>query len=167
MIKYPQTITDINIFVDGIGHLGTSKKVSLPKVEQLRETITAGGFERSVDMGIFKELEAEFNLSEYSSSIFTAMAAANKTGNGVSFVCKGSIFSNGSRKSIIATLQGSIDVEDGDLEPGKAIERKIPMKPNRYILEVEGKQVVMLDTINMIAQIDGVDFLADLRSHIQ
>lgn len=166
-MKYPQTLTDINTFVNGIGHLGTSKKVTLPKVEQIRETQTAGGFERSVDTGIFKELEAEFILNEYSSTIFTAMAAGNKTGNGISIVTKGSIFQSGKRVSIVATFQGSVDVDDGDLEANKAVERKISMKPNRYILEIDGKEVVMLDTVNTIAKIDGVDYFEDLRSHIQ
>lgn len=166
-MKFPQTLTDINTFIEGVGHLGTSKKVTLPKIEQLRETQTAGGFERSIDTGIFKELEAEFVLDEYSSIIFEAMAAAGTTSNGVSIVAKGSIFQSGTRISIVATLQGSVDVDDGDLEANKSIERKISMKPNRYILEVDGKQVVMLDTINTIAEINGVDYLSDLRSHIQ
>lgn len=166
-MNYPQNLTDINTFVDGIGHLGTSKKITLPKIEQIRETITAGGFERSVDTGVLKEIETEFILNEFSSIVFTAMAAASKTANGISIVTKGSIFQSGKRVSLVATFQGSVDVDDGDLEAGKQIERKISMKPNRYILEIAGKEVVMLDTINMIAKIDGVDLLEDLRSHIQ
>ncbi|PHO10334.1 hypothetical protein CPG37_04610 [Malaciobacter canalis] len=166
-MKYPQTLTDFNIFIGGIGHLGTSKKVSLPKIEQIRETITAGGFERSVDTGVFKELESEFILSEFSSVIFSAMSDASKTADGISIEAKGSIFQGGERISIVATFKGSVDIDDGDFEAGKQIERKISMKLNRYILEIDGKEMVMLDTINMIAKIDGKDLLEDLRSHIQ
>lgn len=165
-MSLPQTLTDINIFVDGIGHLGTSKKVTLPKIEMIRETQTAGGFERSLDTGIFKELSAEFVLSEYSSIVFAAMAAGAATNLGVNITVKGSFFQDGKRTSILATLQGSIDVDDGDMEANKAVERKISMKVNLYAMEIDGTQGCLFDTNNMIAIIDGVDLLADLRSHI-
>ncbi|WP_108062719.1 phage major tail tube protein [Poseidonibacter lekithochrous] len=167
MIKTPQTLTDVNIFIDGIGHLGTSKKITLPKIEQLRETITAGGFERSVDLGIFKELDSEFTLSEYSPIVLAAMAAGQATGLGVNITVKGSFFQDGKRTSILATLQGSIDLDDGDMEAKKEVERKVSMKPWLYAMEIDGKQGLMLDTKNMIAIIDGVDYLSDLRAHIQ
>jgi P2 family phage contractile tail tube protein len=165
-MKLPQTLTDINIFVDGIGHLGTSKKVTLPKIEQIRETQTAGGFERSIDTGIFKELSAEFILNEYSPIVFAAMAAGAATSLGVNITVKGSFFQEGKRMSIVTTLQGSIDVDDGDMEAGKQVERKISMKPNLFIMEIDGKQSCLFDTTNMIANIDGVDYLSDLRNHI-
>lgn len=166
-MKLPQTLSDINIFVDGVGHLGTSSKLSLPKVEKIRETQTAGGFERSVDTGLFKELGAEFILSEYSSIVYEAVAASMATSAGIAVVCKGSIFQDGERIAIVATLQGSVDIDDGDLEANKKVERKVSMKPNRYVLEIDGKQVVMLDTTNMIAIINGVDYLEKLRTQIQ
>lgn len=166
-MRLPQTISDINIFVEGIGHLGTSSKLTPPKIEQIRETITGGGFERSVDTGLFKELSAEIVLSEYATTVFEAMGSAAKSKDGISIVCKGSIFQDGKRVSLVATLQGSIDVDDGDFEANKKVERKISMKPNRYILEIDGKQQVHLDSFNMIAVIDGTDFLEDLRTQIQ
>lgn len=166
-MRLPQTISDINIFVDGIGHLGTSSKLTPPKIEQTRETQNGGGFERSIDTGLFKELSAEIVLSEYSSTVFEAMSGASKSKDGISIVCKGSIFQDGQRVSLVATLQGSIDVDDGDFEANKKVERKISMKPNRYILEINGKQQIHLDTYNMIAVINGVDFLEDLRTQIQ
>ena len=41
------------------------------------------------------------------------------------------------------------------------------MNVNKYIMTIDGKEAVLLDTENMIAMIDGIDYLADLRSHIQ
>lgn len=163
----PQVLTDINVFVDGVGHLGTSKKVTLPKIEKVRQSQTAGGFERTVDTGIFKELESEITLAEYSSSVFASMATGNASGKGVLFTLKGSIFQEGKRVPIVATVQGDIDVDDGDLEGGKEVERKIKVAVNLYGLTIDGKSAVMFDTTNMIAEIDGVDYLADLRAQIQ
>ena len=163
----PQVLTDINIFVDGVGHLGTSKKVTLPKIEKVRQSQTAGGFERTVDTGIFKELECEITLAEYSSTVYASMATGNASGAGVLFTLKGSIFQDGKRVPLVATIKGDIDVDDGDLEGGKEIERKIKIAPTLYSLEINGSKAVMFDTTNMIAEINGVDYLADLRTHIQ
>ncbi len=163
----PQVLTDVNIFIDGTTNLGVSKKVTLPKIEKVRQSQTSGGFERTVDTGIFKELECELTLAEYSQTVFTSMSAGNASGKGVLFTIKGSIFQDGSRVPLIATVQGDIDVDDGDLEGGKDIERKIKVAVNLYSLSIDGKTVVMFDNINMIAEIDGVDYLADLRTHIQ
>lgn len=163
----PQVLTDVNIFVDGVGHLGVSKKVTLPKIEKVRQSQTAGGFERTVDTGIFKELECEMTLAEYSASVFASMALGNATGTGVLFTIKGSIFQDGKRLPLVATVQGDIDVDDGDLEGGKEVERKIKVAVNLYAMEIDGKQGVLFDTTNMIAMIDGVDYLADLRAQIQ
>jgi len=163
----PQVLTDINVFIDGIGHLGTSKKVTLPKIEKVRQSQTSGGFERTVDTGIFKELECEITLAEYSSSVFASMALGNASGLGVLFVLKGSIFQDGTRVPLVATIQGDIDVDDGDLEGGKELERKIKVAVNLYGMTIDGTQGVLFDTTNMIAMIDGVDYLADLRTQIQ
>ena len=38
---------------------------------------------------------------------------------------------------------------------------------DKYILEVDGKQNILFDVPNMIAQIDGVDYLETLRKQIQ
>ena len=49
-IKTPQFIQEINIFANGIGHLGVSDEFELPKIQFNRETLNAGGFEtRDID----------------------------------------------------------------------------------------------------------------------
>ena len=51
MSTLPQTMRDINIFVDGIGHLGTSAEFELPKINQKKFSQEFGGFERDVLTG--------------------------------------------------------------------------------------------------------------------
>ena len=45
MKHVPQYLTGMTVFIDGVGLLGTAKSITLPKVEQMRESVTAGGFE--------------------------------------------------------------------------------------------------------------------------
>ena len=163
----PQILTDINIFVEGVGHLGTSTKATLPKIETSKETQTFGGFERSVDSGIFKEMSAEITLGEYSTSVYEAIANNIANPYGATIVIKGSLLQGGERKQVVATLTGKVDVDDGDMEANKTVERKLTIAPTIYALEIDGKQQCLFDTNNMIAEINGKDYLADLRSHIQ
>jgi len=166
-MNYPQMMKDINIFVDGIGHLGTSKEVKLPQVKFKKQSIERGGFEKDINIGTLEKLEAEFTLSEYSPAVYAAMGAGTATGLGVNITIKGSITQQGKNIPALATLQGEIEVDDGTWKANGEVERKINMSVNKYIMEIDGKQGVLLDTENMIAIIDGVDYLADLRSQIQ
>ena len=166
-MNYPQMMKDINIFVDGIGHLGTSKEVKLPQVKFKKQSIERGGFEKDINIGTLEKLEAEFTLTEYSPAVYAAMGAGTVTGLGANITIKGSITQNGKHIPALATLQGEIEVDDGTWKANGEVERKINMSVNKYIMEIDGKQGVLLDTENMIAIIDGVDYLADLRAQIQ
>lgn len=163
----PQIMTDINIFVDGVGHLGTSDEFELPKIAQKKMTQEFGGFERELETGSFEKMEASITLNEYSASVYAAMALANVTGAGVNLTIKGSI-SQGSKKiQALATIQGSIDIDDGKWKAGEKVNRKLKISVWFYAMEIGGKQACLFDTNNMIAIVDGVDFLANLRKHIQ
>jgi len=161
MKHIPQFLTGQTVFIDGVGLLGTVKQIALPKVEQLRETIKQGGFERSVSTGVFKALESEITLSEYHVSVYKSMNSKLPT-----FVIKGSLKQKDKKIPVIATIKGEIDIDDGGWETGKETERKIKIYADFYQLEVNGETQVQIDVENMIALIDGVDHLEKLRSHI-
>ncbi len=167
MSRLPQTMRDINIFVDGIGHLGTSAEFELPKINQKKFSQEFGGFERDVLTGSFEKMEASVTLNEYSAAVYAAMALGNVTGLGVNITVKGSIYQEGKSKQAIATIQGNIDIDDGSWKPNEQVKRKLTMSVNLYAMEIDGKQACLFDVNNMIAMIDGVDFLATLRSQIQ
>lgn len=159
----PQFLVGMTVFINGEARLGKGKTVTLPKVEQIRETIKTGGFERSVSTGVFKAMEAEITLSEYHKSVVGVLA--NLTGESL-FVVKGSIKEKDKNIPVVATFKGEIDADDGNWEAGKEIERKIKIYIEKYSLEIDGVKQVSLDVGNMIAVIDGVDHMEKLRKHI-
>lgn len=161
MKQLPQFLAGQTSFVDGIGLLGTATTITLPKVEQMRETIQQGGFERSLGTGVFKAMEAEINYSEYHPAIFDAM---NK--NSATITNKGSIVQNGQKIGVVATFKGQVDIDDGSWETGKKVERKLKIYCDYYSLEIDGKLQVELDVENMIAYIEGTDHLETLRKHL-
>lgn len=161
-IKTPQFIQDINIFANGIGHLGVSDEFELPKIQFNRETLNAGGFETEVKNGTFQKLEAKFVLKQYSKYVIEAMANAENA----YFVAKGSVFSDGKAVPAVATIKGDFDLDLGSWKAKEQVKKTIEVKVKYFELEVDGKQFVQLDTKNMIAKINGKDLLAQLRSNI-
>lgn len=162
----PQFMTDINIFLTAIGHLGTSSSMALPKIETMKDTKQSGGFEKEISTGIFSKLSCECTLDEYSKEIYTALANSLKGGKGASIICKGSIMQDGTRIPAVAYLDGGLDFDAGSWEAGKKIEAKMTINPKVYRLEVNGVEVVSIDTENMICIIDGFDYFEDLRKQI-
>jgi len=159
----PQFLVGMTVFINGEARLGKGKTVTLPKIEQMRETFTAGGFERSVGTGVFKAMEAEITLSEYHKSVVGVLA--NLTNESV-FVVKGSIKEKNTNIPVVATFKGEIDADDGSWEAGKEVERTIKIYIEQYSLEINGVTHIALDATNMIALIDGVDHMETLRKHI-
>jgi uncharacterized protein len=161
-IKAPEFIQDINVFVNGIGHLGVSDEFELPKIQFNRETQNAGGFEIDVKNGTFQKLEAKFVLKQYSKNVIEAMSKSEDA----YFVVKGSIFSDGKAVPAVVTIKGDFDLDLGNWKAKEQVKKTIEVKVKYFELEVNGKQFVQLDTKNMIAKINGKDLLAELRSNI-
>ncbi|MGL4225873.1 MAG: phage major tail tube protein [Shewanella sp.] len=160
MKHIPHFLTGMTVFVDGQGLLGTVKTVALPKVEQMRETIVSGGFERSITTGVFKAMECELTLSEYSPTVYNSWLSQ------IPIVIKGSVKEKGKSYPIVAVIKGERDIDDGTLETNKEVERKVKVYCDFYSLTVNNVPQVLLDVDNMIANIQGKDYLADMRSHL-
>lgn len=161
-IKVPEFVQEINVFANGIGHLGVSDEFELPKIQFNRESLVIGGFEVDVKNGTFQKLEAKMVLKQYSKNVFEAMANDSTS----YFVVKGSVFSDGVAVPAVATIKGDFDLDLGSWKAKEQLKQTIEVKVKFFELEINGKQFVQLDTKNMIAKINGTDLLAQLRSNI-
>lgn len=161
-IKVPEFVQEINVFANGIGHLGVSDEFELPKIQFNRESLVIGGFEVDIKTGTFQKLEAKMVLKQYSKNVFEAMANDSTS----YFVVKGSVFSDGVAVPAVATIKGDFDLDLGSWKAKEQLKQTIEVKVKFFELEVNGKQFVQLDTKNMIAKINGKDLLAELRSNI-
>ena len=162
-LRTPAFIQDINIFVNGIGHLGTSEEFELPKIQFNRETLDKGGFEVDFETGTFSKLECKLVIQEYSSLVAQAMSDSENA----YFVVKGSVFKAGVATPAVATIKGDFDLDLGSWKAKEAIKQTIEIKVKFFELEVNGVQHIQLDTKNMIAKINGKDYLSTLRTNIQ
>lgn len=165
-MNYPQVINGANVFIDGFGHLGTTKTVTLPKFSRKTFESSAGGVTREFMTGMLEKLEFEMVLSEYSPIVYTALAVEGLIDT--TAIIKANIKQNGVDKALVAVVKGSIkEIDDGDLETEKEVERKVIMAPNFYSLMIDGTQGIVIDAANMIVMVNGVDILETMRSNLQ
>jgi P2 family phage contractile tail tube protein len=165
-MRIPQTITGVNIFVDGVGHLGTSKSVTLPKITEKTFESATGGLTREILTGTLEKMECSFTLQEYSPVVFAALAAQVATDS--MYIFKANINQGGANKALVSIVKGHIkEIDDGDYEAQKEVERKVTISASFYSMEIDGTQGVMIDANNMIYVVDGVDMLSTVRSNLQ
>ena len=163
MVRLPQIVSDINVFVDGVGFAGVVDKENfkLPEIEEITESIKNGGFERSYGIGIFKKLEFEFTLKEIHPIVYTALGTAKKTGKGAMFICKGNAVQDGKKKGFIVTITSS-----NFAISHKGADTTLKGEARFYTYEIDGAPLVIMDTDNLIANIGGIDYLEEVRKNL-
>jgi len=163
--KARQILRDMNILVDGIGNLGISKSVELPKIEFLTSE-RGGAMAVEEVIPLIKAMSAKITLNEYNGEAFSA---ANKVfGSGTTIFIKGSTVQGDVKTPILATIKGKVKVIENPFpESGKEVEMNMEISVTAYSFEINGQKKIDIDVDNMICVIDGVDLYAELRAHIQ
>ena len=164
MAMIPQSLSNLNLFVDGISFQGECTSLTLPKLTLKMEEHRAGGMDIPVEMdqGMEKQ-EAAFTTTgvRRESLKFFGLAdgtAFNGTFRGAFRGLKGAI------KPVIVTMRGSLkEVDLGDWKSGDKAEIKHALSLTYYKLEVDGRLIYEIDALGMKRVIDGVDQLAAQR----
>lgn len=165
-IRLPQSVVDVSVFIEGNGFAGLTDSITLPEIERILETAKAGGFERDTDTGVFKKLEFDVAVKEFNAIIYKSVAAGIANGKGIGIVLKGSILQDGTKTPFVVTIQGKSGIALGGIGAGESGTTKLKGTAERFVYELNGEELVHMDTRNMIAKIGGVDHLEVLRQHI-
>ncbi|AIZ33773.1 phage major tail tube protein [Pseudomonas sp. K1(2024)] len=165
MAMIPETLANLNLFVDGVSFQGDVPSLTLPKLTLKMEEHRPGGMDMPVhmDQGMEKQ-EAAFTTTgvRRESLKFFGLAdgtAFNGTFRGAFKGLKGQI------NPVIVTLRGSLkEIDMGDWKSGDKAEIKHSVALTYYKLEVDGRLVYEIDALGMKRVIDGVDQLAAQRA---
>ncbi|MCL2345568.1 MAG: phage major tail tube protein [Desulfobulbus sp.] len=163
----PQTLVNMNLFVDGKGYAGVATEVNLPKLKRKTEEHRAGGMDGPVKIGMGMEmLDGSFKLSGISPEVLAFFGLADDTALDCSF--RGAFKDlKGEVVGAIATFRGMIDeVDSGSWKPGEKSETTFNLAPSYYKLEVDGEVVYELDPANNIRVINGNDEAEEERAAI-
>lgn len=163
----PQTLVNMNLFVDGKGYAGLATEVNLPKLKRKTEEHRAGGMDGPIKMGLGMEmLEAGFTMTGVSKDVLVFFGVADDTAFNGSF--RGA-FKNqkGEVVAAVATFRGMLEeVDPGNWKAGDKAETKFNAALSYYKLEVDGQVVYELDPANCIRIINGKDEAAAERQAI-
>lgn len=165
MAMIPQTLANLNLFVDGVSFQGDVPSLTLPKLTIKTEAHRVGGMDMEIelDQGMEK-MEAGFTTTgvRKESLKFFGLAdgtAFNGTFRGAFKGLKGAVI------PVVVTLRGLLkEVDMGDWKPGDKAEIKHNVAVTYYKLEVDGRVMYEIDPLGMKRVISGVDQLAAQRS---
>lgn len=165
MAIIPETLANMNLFVDGVSFQGDVPSLTLPKLTLKMEEHRAGGMDAPVelDMGMEKQ-EAGFVTTGVRREALKFFGLADGTAFNGTFrgAFKGL---KGKVTPVVVTLRGALkEVDMGDWKPGDKAEIKYNVAVTYYKLEVDGRLIYEIDPLGMIRVINGVDQLAAQRS---
>ena len=154
----PSKTKEINVFVSGIGFLGTIESYKLPVVKTKKDTVNGV----HVDTQLLEPMEFEAEINSANSTI---LKEASKLSN-ASLKLKADYIENNETKKLVATLGGSVDIEVDTLKAGDNMKTKVKMYVNVYNLNLGGDEVYDIDLPNVIAKIGGKDIYESTRSAV-
>jgi len=161
----PQTLSNTNLFLDGVSFNGDVPSLTLPKISIKTEDYRGGGMAGDIelDMGLEK-MEAGWVTNGVRRESLKFFGLADRTAANAVF--RGSFKGlKGATSAVVATLRGGIkEIDPGDWKAGDKAEMKHQMSVVYYKLEIDGRVIYEIDMVNMVRVIDGVDQLAAERA---
>lgn len=166
----PRKLKLMNVFLNGYSYQGVAKSVTLPKLTRKLENYRGAGMNGSapVDLGLDDDaLSMEWSLGGFPDSVIWELYAA--TGVDAVLIRFAGLPArryrrNGGRRSGHAWTSKEIDTGEG--KQGEDTESKISVVCTYFRLTMDGKELVEIDTINMIEKVNGVDRLEQHRRNI-
>jgi P2 family phage contractile tail tube protein len=163
----PKVLKNFNLFVDGQGYAGRVAELIPPKLTVKTIEHRGGGMDSAVelDMGLEK-LSCDFTLDEYDTSVLKLFGLV--TGAPVQLTLRGG-FDNEAQQVVPVTIQlrgAWRELDFGTWKAGDLTRLKVTVACRYYRLELDGTEMIEIDTVNMVRRIHGVDQLAQLRRAI-
>ncbi|MFO2466211.1 phage major tail tube protein [Pseudomonas sp. 15FMM2] len=160
----PQTLYQMNMFVDGVNFSGDIPSLSLPKLKIKTDEYRAGGMDASIDMDQgMEKMEASFSAKGVRREAMMFFGLADQ--NAFNAVFRGSFKGQkGSTTPVVATMRGMLtELDPGEWKAGEASEFKFAISLSYYKLEVAGRLMFEIDPLGCVRVINGVDQLASVR----
>ncbi|MGN8258190.1 phage major tail tube protein [Pseudomonas sp. SMSB3] len=165
MAMIPETLANLNLFVDGVSFQGDVPSLTLPKLTLKMEEHRPGGMDMPVEMDLgMEKQEAAFTTSGVRREALKFFGLAD--GSGFNGTFRGAFKGlKGKINPVVVTLRGTLkEIDMGDWKSGDKAEIKHSVGLSYYKLEVDGRVIYEIDALGMRRVIDGVDQLASQRA---
>lgn len=163
----PEKLINFRVYQDGDDLIGISD-VTLPKLEAVTETVKGAGIAGEIDsptLGHFGSMEVELN---WRTLLKSNIVLAKPTG--VNLELRGAVQLNDSATGNLKTLPVRVVIRGmpkstdlGKMEMGSTTDTKNTIEVTYIKITVDGETVLELDKYNYICNIDGTDYLTEVR----
>lgn len=171
MNPIPDKVTNYNVYDEGQKIVGIASELTLPNLEAMSESISGAGILGEIESAIvghfgsitceltFRTLnQKSFTLNEPEGRTLTLRASQqiNDQGNGG--------IKHQPVKIVLKTVPKGIDL--GKLGVGVMTETKNTFEITYIKVDIDNKEVLLLDKLNFEFRLNGKDYLADVRNNI-
>ncbi|WP_409306171.1 phage major tail tube protein [Pectobacterium sp. B1J-3] len=167
----PRKLKFMNLFNDGMSYMGVATAVTLPKLTRKLENYRGGGMNGTapIDFGLDDDaLSMEWTMGGFADETLLAQYAAPGA-DAVLLRFTGSYQRDdtGEISAVEVVMRGRHkEMDGGESKQGEDTETKISTQCTYYKLTIDGKEMIEIDTINMIERVNGVDRLEQQRRAI-
>lgn len=163
----PQTITNFNLILDGVGMAGLVEEFNPPVITRKLEEYRNGGMFGTADLDLgLERLECEFTLTGYPVDVIKHLAVQTVDGVPFRLLAAETPSANGVANDAIEIAGRGFwkELDPGTIKSGEKNTLKVTMPLTYYKITKNSVGLVEIDTVNMIFKVDGEDLLADQRS---
>lgn len=166
--RYPQTLTDFNTFIDGIGFAGVVNKATIPEIifKTLEKDLTGSAGAYDILTGAIEKLESTVELDTFSGeSIFDLVGSEDAAD--VAVIFRGSLKDGAKDIALKVTFQGiwkSVDLSD--LEKGSEVKSSYKVSLRKLVIEVDDKEVVYINLPTWEIRMNGKDRSSKIKNNL-
>ncbi|AUH00995.1 phage major tail tube protein [Prodigiosinella confusarubida] len=167
----PRKLKYLNLFNDGLSYMGQVNSITLPKLTRKLENYRGGGMHgaASVDFGLDDDaLVLEWSMGGLPDETFWSQYALPGA-DAVPLRFAGSYQRDdtGDVTAVEIVMRGRHkEIDSGASKQGEETEVKISTQCTYYKLTIDGKEMIEIDTINMIERVNSEDRLEQHRRGI-
>ena len=162
----PKKLKYLNLFNDGNSYLGLVSSLTLPKLTRKLENYRGGGMSGSVavDFGLDDDaLTLEWSIGGLDELVLQQWGSTSD----IPLRFAGSLQRDdtGDVSAVEVMMRGRHKEFDfGEYKQGEDTETKVTTQCTYFKLTIDGKQLIEIDTVNMVEIVNGVDRLAEHRT---
>ncbi len=164
----PKKLKYLNLFNDGNSYLGVVSSLTLPKLTRKLENYRGGGMNgaASVDFGLDDDaLALEWTLGGMDELVLQQWGST--TDIPLRFSGSFQRDDTGDVSAVEVQMRGRHKEFDfGEYKQGEDTETKISTQCTYFKLTIDGKELIEVDTVNMVEMVNGVDRLEQHRKAI-
>ena len=163
----PRKLKGLNLFNDSNSYQGVVTAVTLPKLSRKLDTYRGGGMNGAgfIDNGLDDDaLDMEWTIGGVDDLVLSQWG-----GSAVPLRFTGSYQRDDTEEEIAVEIEvrGRHQAFDfGEAKQGEDTETKITTKNTYFKLTWNGKELIEIDTVNMVEKVDGVDRLEQRRKNL-